>query len=348
MGVWKLALPLLLWCLLPLAAFAEFKPAVARLSLDRDRVHPGDTVQATYTFRSSGPSLIELSPFVHVVRPDGRHIGADFSLDLPTTEWPKQGFVREGPVPIVMPTDAAPGNYQVWVGLFTSSGRIELDNPDRQRGSLEYHVAEFEVVAAGSKVDPKSAVFNWLPVDETKVVAAAQITALSGDKPIDHISLTVDRKVLNPTREPQATGELTLTAFYADKSQRKLAPSEAVVKARTKCASGGVEVVAIEGNKVVPKEGGVATLEATVVQGGKRLKASTDVGVAPYYRDYHQTLVLKLFLGMEGDPVERLANDPTFRKGHEVICTFEEALEVIRKTDNLTHGIPKIIYLVGW
>jgi hypothetical protein len=32
--------------------------------------------------------------------------------------------------------------------------------------------------------------------------------------------------------------------------------------------------------------------------------------VAPFYRDYRQTLVLKLFLGMEGEPVERLANDP--------------------------------------
>jgi hypothetical protein len=28
--------------------------------------------------------------------------------------------------------------------------------------------------------------------------------------------------------------------------------------------------------------------------------------------------------------------------------TFEEALEVLRKTDNLTRGIPKIVYLVGW
>jgi hypothetical protein len=30
------------------------------------------------------------------------------------------------------------------------------------------------------------------------------------------------------------------------------------------------------------------------------------------------------------------------------MCSFEEALQVIRKTDNLTRGIPKIIYLVGW
>ena len=347
-GVWKLGLPLLLWCLLPLAAFADFLPAVARVVLDRDRIHPGGTVQATYTFRASGPSLVELSAFVHVVRPDGSHIGADFTPDLPTTGWPQQGFVREGPVPIVMPADATVGKYQIWIGLFSSGGRIEFDNPDRQRGAREYHVGEFEVVAAGAKVEPKSAVFDWLPVDETKVVAAAQLTTLSGDRPIDHISLTVDRKVLNPTREPKATGELTVTAFYADNSQRKLAPSEVVIKARTKSASGNVEVVAIEGSKVVPKEGGVATVEATVVQGAKRLKAATEVVVAPYYRDYHQTLVLKLFLGMEGEPVERLANDPTFRKGHEVMCTFEDALEVIRKTDNVTRGIPKIIYLVGW
>jgi hypothetical protein len=70
--------------------------------------------------------------------------------------------------------------------------------------------------------------------------------------------------------------------------------------------------------------------------------------VSPYYRDYHQTLVLKLSLGMEGDPIDRLAGEPLFRKKHDVLCTFEQALEVIRKTDNLTEGIPKIIYLVGW
>ena len=51
---------------------------------------------------------------------------------------------------------------------------------------------------------------------------------------------------------------------------------------------------------------------------------------------------------MEGEPVERLAKEPLFQKEHDVICTFKEALEVIRKTDNLTRGIPKIVYLVGW
>jgi hypothetical protein len=165
---------------------------------------------------------------------------------------------------------------------------------------------------------------------------------------IDHVSMQVESKILNPVREKNAAGKITLTAFYSDGSQRILKPSEAVITARTKVASGNVEVATVEGDKVLAKEGGIATIEAAVAEGGKTFKASAEVVVAPYYRDYHQTLVLKLFLGMEGDPVDRIANDPTFRKGHEVFCTFEEALDVIRKTDNLTRGIPKIVYLVGW
>jgi len=174
-------------------------------------------------------------------------------------------------------------------------------------------------------------------------------TTSSGAKTLERIGVEIDPKVLTPVRQTNATGRLTLTGFYVDGSQRTLRPSEAVIKAKTKAASGNVEVATVEGDKVVAKEGGIATIEATVVEGSKTSTASTDVVVAPFYRDYHQTLVLKLFLGMEGDPVERLANDPVLsKKGHEVLCTFEEAMEVIRKTDNLTRGIPKIIYLVGW
>ena len=340
-------------CLLPVSLRAAFQPALARFDLDRSQVHTNERIQATLTFRSSGSATEDLTVFVHLIRPDGGHLGADFSPDLPTTRWPAEGFVREGPFPIAVPADAAPGKYQVWVGLYSaaSGDRIELDNADRQRGSREYHVGEFEVLAPGTTVKPQPVVFNWLSVDEAKVVKAAKVLPRvppSGAKSMDHITLSIDRKVLNPVREKKAAGKLTVTAFHSDGSKRTLRPSEAVIQARTKAASGNVDVVAIEGDEVVPKEGGIATVLATVVQGGRRLTASAEVVVAPYFRDYHQTLVLKLFLGMEGEPVERLANDPTFRKGHEVFCNFEEALEVIRKTDNLTRGIPKIIYLVGW
>jgi hypothetical protein len=166
---------------------------------------------------------------------------------------------------------------------------------------------------------------------------------------LDRVTLTVDKKVLQLVRKENTTGKLTLTGFYSDGSQRTLRPSEAAIKAKTKAASGNVEVVTIKGDEVAPQEGGIATIEAAVVEGGKTFTAGTDVVVSPFYRDYHQTLVLKLFLGYEGDPVERLAKDPVLsKKGHETLCSFEEALEVIRKTDNLTRGIPKILYLVGW
>ncbi len=58
----------------------------------------------------------------------------------------------------------------------------------------------------------------------------------------------------------------------------------------------------------------------------------------PWLIPYHQTLVMKLILcrkSPEGGPAE-------------VYLTFAEALEVIRKLDNITLEIPKIVYLVGW
>ncbi len=346
----KLKFALLILCSLPLAAQADFHAGMAQVLLDRGQVTPGGTLQATYTFRSSGPSPTELLVFVHVVRPDGRHIGADFSPDLPTTKWPAEGGVREGPFPIAVPSDAEPGKYQIWVGLFSTTlgERIELDNADRQRGSREYQVWEFEVLAAGAAIEVKPAVFDWLAVDETQVAKTPLISLPSGGKSLVRLTLSVDRKLLNPVREKKAAAKLTLTGFYSDGSHRVLRCAQAVIKARTKNASGTVDVVAIEGDRVVAKEGGIATIEATLMQDGRRLKATTDVVVAPFYRDYHQTLVLKLFLGMEGEPVERLAKEPLFQRKHDVICTFEEALEVIRNTDNLTRGIPKIVYLVGW
>ena len=54
--------------------------------------------------------------------------------------------------------------------------------------------------------------------------------------------------------------------------------------------------------------------------------------------DYSQTLWMKMFLAR-----------PDFPNGRsEVLITFEQALEIIRIVDNLTLGIQKIIYLVGW
>ena len=177
------------------------------------------------------------------------------------------------------------------------------------------------------RISARSGVVGLIAGIVFSVALEAPGEAATGGPSIDHIALNVAPKILNPVRDKTAAGKITLIAFHADGTQRVLKPSDAVITARTKVASGNVEVAAVEGDTVVSKEGGIATIEAAVAEGGKTFKASTDVVVTPYYRDYHQALFLKLFLGMEGDPVERLAN--AFREGHEVLCTFEEALEVI-------------------
>ena len=57
-----------------------------------------------------------------------------------------------------------------------------------------------------------------------------------------------------------------------------------------------------------------------------------------YSFDYSKTMMMKLFL-----------SSPNVRGGGSYVnCTFEKALEVIRQTDALTLGVPKIIYLAGW
>ena len=190
---------------------------------------------------------------------------------------------------------------------------------------------------------------TWTKLTATLMsVLVIATAALAAEASMDHLVISVNPKILRPTTQPNLFGALTLKAIDAHGAEHSVPISEAAITVKTKVASGGVTVAALKNGKIIPKEGGVATVEAVVRRNGREFKASTDVVVSPFYRDYHQALVLKLFLGMEGEPVERLASDPTFRKGHEVFCTFEEALEVIRKTDNLTRGIPKIIYLVGW
>lgn len=178
--------------------------------------------------------------------------------------------------------------------------------------------------------------------------AAAPTAKGAPARSLDRLTLSVSPKVLHPVRLRNPTAKLILTGFYTDGSARTLRPEDALITVRTKEASGNVTVATVEGRRVIPHEGGIATIEATVTAGGRPITATTDVVVSPFYRDYHQTLVLKLFLGMEGTPVERLAKEPLFQKPHDVLCTFGEALETIRRADNLTRGIPKIVYLVGW
>lgn len=67
------------------------------------------------------------------------------------------------------------------------------------------------------------------------------------------------------------------------------------------------------------------------------LTACTSWVQAQFNHDYSQTWVTKMALASldeRGDCIVRL--------------TFEQALEMIRQSDNLSLGVPKIVYLVGW
>ena len=60
--------------------------------------------------------------------------------------------------------------------------------------------------------------------------------------------------------------------------------------------------------------------------------------IGEYNYDYSKTLWMKMYLA-----------EPDFERGvSKVFITFEQALDIIRQVDNITQGIKKIVYLVGW
>jgi hypothetical protein len=164
------------------------------------------------------------------------------------------------------------------------------------------------------------------------------------------IEIVADRETLNPVLEPDFQGTINVVGHYSDGSIKTLDSNDVAIKATTKLASGNVTVIELVGDRIIPKEGGIATVQAVYVKDNQTFIALKDIHVRPFYREYHKTLVLKLFMAYEGEPVNE--NDKKglifSHKDPSRICTFEQALDVIRRVDNLTRGVPKIIYLVGW
>lgn len=83
---------------------------------------------------------------------------------------------------------------------------------------------------------------------------------------------------------------------------------------------------------------GSAAITATVTLDGVTRTDDVTLTVLPrparpFRLDYHQTLTMKMFMADNAGTVS---------------LTFEQGLDVVRKVDNLTRGIPKIFYLVGW
>ena len=150
------------------------------------------------------------------------------------------------------------------------------------------------------------------------------------------IRISTDKETFNPLLEPDVTGNVSVLGIYSSGQIKEITDGEVVYKAETKLASGDVDVIRLEGKKIIPVMGGMARITAVVLKDGKTYKAMKDIVVRPFYHDYHQILVLKIFNLRHPDV------DPGY------ICTFEETLDIIRKTDQLTREIPKILYLQGW
>lgn len=150
-----------------------------------------------------------------------------------------------------------------------------------------------------------------------------------------NISIETDRDTFNPLLEPDVTGQVSVWGHYADKPSARIPGDSLALGVKTKLAS-GEDVIRLEGDRVIPVEGGLGAIEAIVVEKGKTFMAEKDIVVRPFYHEYHQMLVLKIF-----------SIHPRQHEGPPT-CTFEETLEVIRKTDILTRGIPKILYLQGY
>ncbi len=67
--------------------------------------------------------------------------------------------------------------------------------------------------------------------------------------------------------------------------------------------------------------------------------------LVPQKHRYHQTLTMKLFMSQAKFDGKHKRKD---NGESEVFLNCEQALKVILRMDNLTLGMPKIVYLVGW
>ena len=150
------------------------------------------------------------------------------------------------------------------------------------------------------------------------------------------IKILTDKETFNPLLEPDVSGNISVLGIYSNGKNEVITDGDIVFDTETKLASGDVEVIQLGGNRIIPGEGGIGTIRAVLIRDGKTLMDEKDIVVRPFYHDYHQTLVLKIFSLRHPDI------------DSEYICTFEETLDIIRKTDILTREIPKILYLQGW
>jgi len=143
------------------------------------------------------------------------------------------------------------------------------------------------------------------------------------------LQLHADKTTLNPLLNPADSATLSVTATRTDGAPLDLSGVNVSYSMHTLATSGNVEVARLEGNHLIGLEGGVARVTATAVIKGIAHQASLNIVVRPFYREYHQTLTMKLYMGQKKHAVEIFNLTP---EGISSVCE----LDVVNHTITLS------------
>ncbi len=142
------------------------------------------------------------------------------------------------------------------------------------------------------------------------------------------ISIETDKDTYNPLLEPNVTGNVSVWGHYADRRSEKVIGRDVILGAKTKLASGDVEVIRLDGDRIVPIEGGIGTIEAIVVADGKTFKAEKDI----VSRDDNGEIILL----EQGNNPDAKMNLTSYTR------EWEEGLAQ-RRIDELLEAVPELI-----
>lgn len=171
------------------------------------------------------------------------------------------------------------------------------------------------------------------------LLALAMLVVAPSTASAEHAQLsTVDLRAAAAELPLDGTTDLRLRATLSNGRPADLDHADIVVTSSVP----GMVTTDLRGRKGTARAGtlgpGPTTLTASVTLDGVTVTDDLPMRVLPrparaYRHAYHQTLTMKMFLA---DNQGRVS------------LTFEQALDVMRRVDNLTRGVPKIFYLVGW
>ena len=162
------------------------------------------------------------------------------------------------------------------------------------------------------------------------------------------IRLTSDTLEMNPLLEPENKARLRVYGTKPNGEEVQIPAEQVRFSAVTLLTNGEQDVASVSKEGVVtPLSGGYVRIDASYIGVGHGLSASLKLVIRPFWHEYHKTLTYKLFLAMEPWRPRSEEEEGTERDS-SVYMDFAEAEDIIRRIDNMTVGMPKICYLVGW